>query len=281
MAPQPRHERPGDTGIGATLRRARADRGLSLAELQARTKVRARYLAALEDERFHELPPYPFTRGFLRAVALELDLDPAPLQARLETTMSAALEPSVEGWRRLDGAIRPAVPPSRFRRLALTVGALTAVAFAVFAVFFFQQLRQLSEPAPASTPSVTASPAVPDGPWPATEPAAGPEAAMTPLAPVIPEPAPGPRAAQARAGGVVLELRATDRCWLLVVADDAKLFEGFVTAGQIRRWEARTVIRMRAGNAGAVALVVNGRTISPLGLPGEVVDRTFPGDGTR
>jgi hypothetical protein len=79
----------------------------------------------------------------------------------------------------------------------------------------------------------------------------------------------------------VLELRATDRCWLLVVADDAKLFEGFVTAGQIRRWEARTVIRMRAGNAGAVALVVNGRTISPLGLPGEVVDRTFPGDGTR
>jgi cytoskeletal protein RodZ len=284
VAPHTHPERSKDTGIGAILRQARTDRGLSLAELQARTKVRARFLAALEDERLHDLPPYPFTRGFLHTVALELELDPAPLLARLEAAMAATVEPSVDGWRRLDGAIRPAVPPSRLRRVALTVGALAAVAVAVLAVFFFRQLRQLSEPAPAAMPPAAVVPGAPaaaptpeplpvEAPGPTPGPAAGPISS--------PEPRVSPGTAAPRAEGVAVEVRATERSWLLVVADESTVFEGFVTAGQIRRWEARTAIRIRAGNAGAVALVVDGRTIGPLGLPGEVVDRTFPRDATR
>jgi len=77
-----------------------------------------------------------------------------------------------------------------------------------------------------------------------------------------------------------VEVRATGRSWLLVVADQRPVFEGFVHAGDARRWDARAAIRIRVGNAGAVTLAVDGRDLGRLGRPGEVVDRTYPQDAT-
>jgi hypothetical protein len=81
--------------------------------------------------------------------------------------------------------------------------------------------------------------------------------------------------------GVTLDVRATGRSWLRIVADERILFEGFVDTGETRRWQAATAIRIRVGSAGAVALVVNGESLGPLGRLGEVVDRTFSRDVTR
>ena len=61
--------------IGRSLREARLARGLALETVENRTKIRARYLAALEEERFGELPGDAYARGFLRTYAEELGLD--------------------------------------------------------------------------------------------------------------------------------------------------------------------------------------------------------------
>ncbi|MDR7417597.1 MAG: DUF4115 domain-containing protein [Armatimonadota bacterium] len=271
--------------IGAALRQARVERGLSLTELQARTKVRARYLAALEEGRFQDLPPYPFARGFLQTAAEELGLDPGPLVAQLSVTMGSSAEPSVESWKRLDGAVRPAVPPSRARRIAMTAAVIGIAAIGALAVIFAQQLRQFSEPAPSPTPEAapTGTQAAATGPQDA--PVAGPQAPVTPAEALTPAPAPeatpGAADAVAAAGGVTVALEATGRSWLLVVVDETAVFEGFVAAGDSRRWTGKTTIRVRAGNAGAVTLVANGTVLKPLGLAGEVVDRTFSSSGSR
>jgi transcriptional regulator with XRE-family HTH domain len=273
-------ERPRNAGIGAALRQARIERGMSVAELQARTKVRAQYLVALEEERFVDLPPYPFTRGFLQAAAQELGLDPEPLVRRLATLMAPTGEPSVESWRRLDTAVIPAVPPSRLRRLALTAGVIAAVAVVILAGFFAQQLRQLGEPAqgpPAARPTG-------HGPGvaavePSTAPGSPVQAIQAPAG-APSQAAPG-AAAPGPAGGVRLELQSTGRSWLLVVVDEVPVFEGFVASGDARQWEGKTAIRVRVGNAGVVALVVDGQTFKPLGRPGEVIDRTFSRHETR
>jgi cytoskeleton protein RodZ len=64
--------------IGTTLRDARTRQGLDFPELEQRTKIRPKYLRALEDERFDILPAPTYVRGFLRSYAEALGLEPQP-----------------------------------------------------------------------------------------------------------------------------------------------------------------------------------------------------------
>jgi cytoskeleton protein RodZ len=61
--------------IGSSLREARRRRGVELSEASAATLIRARYLEALESERFDVLPEGPYLRSFLREYAEYLGLD--------------------------------------------------------------------------------------------------------------------------------------------------------------------------------------------------------------
>lgn len=61
--------------IGNTLREARLRRGLDILDCEGETKIRAKYLRAMEDEQFDLLPSPTYVRGFLRGYAEFLDLD--------------------------------------------------------------------------------------------------------------------------------------------------------------------------------------------------------------
>lgn len=64
--------------IGTTLRDARLRQGLDFPELEQITKIRPKYLRALEDERFDILPAPTYVKGFLRSYAEALGLDGQP-----------------------------------------------------------------------------------------------------------------------------------------------------------------------------------------------------------
>lgn len=64
-----------DSGIGAILRDARNRRKVDLAEVEAATKIRIRYLRAIENEQWDVLPGGVYTRGFIRTYASFLGLD--------------------------------------------------------------------------------------------------------------------------------------------------------------------------------------------------------------
>ena len=64
-----------DAGIGPTLREARNRRKVDLSEVEAATKIRIRYLQAIENEEWDALPGGVYTRGFIRAYASFLGLD--------------------------------------------------------------------------------------------------------------------------------------------------------------------------------------------------------------
>ncbi|MBD0330409.1 MAG: DUF4115 domain-containing protein [Thermoleophilia bacterium] len=61
--------------IGSSLREARVRQGLELVDAEAATKIRAKYLRALEDERFELLPSQAYVKGFVRTYADYLGLD--------------------------------------------------------------------------------------------------------------------------------------------------------------------------------------------------------------
>jgi cytoskeleton protein RodZ len=61
--------------IGNSLREARTRRGVELAQAEQTTKIRGKYLRALEEDRFDVLPSETYVKGFLRTYADFLGLD--------------------------------------------------------------------------------------------------------------------------------------------------------------------------------------------------------------
>jgi cytoskeleton protein RodZ len=61
--------------IGNSLREARVRQGLEYPQIELATKIRAKYVRALEDEQFGVLPAQPYVKGFLRTYAEFLGLD--------------------------------------------------------------------------------------------------------------------------------------------------------------------------------------------------------------
>lgn len=75
--------------IGAILREARRRRQVELSEVEAATRIRARYLRAIEDEEWDALPGGAYTRGFIRAYASFLGLDGERLVAEYRESVEA------------------------------------------------------------------------------------------------------------------------------------------------------------------------------------------------
>lgn len=75
------------------LRKAREAKGIELKEVEEITKIRRKYLTAMEEENYHVLPGGAYTIGYLRTYARFLDLDADSLvnSFRMEAT-----EPEVE-----------------------------------------------------------------------------------------------------------------------------------------------------------------------------------------
>jgi cytoskeleton protein RodZ len=62
--------------LGTSFRKSRASLNLSIDKIAAETRINPRFLEAIENERFDLLPGGIFNRGFIRAYAVRLGLDP-------------------------------------------------------------------------------------------------------------------------------------------------------------------------------------------------------------
>jgi helix-turn-helix protein len=115
--------------IGDTLREARMRQRLDIADVEGKTKIRAKYLRALENEEFGMLPGPTFVKTFLRSYAEVLGLDPH----RLVEDYRARYEPREEAE-----ALKPIGPPGlardRRRRAPGPPGPFLLVGLAVAAV---------------------------------------------------------------------------------------------------------------------------------------------------
>ena len=125
--------------LGEVLRTAREARDVDLARVERDTKIRARYLQALEDGDYAELPGAVYTKGFLRNYGAYLGLDTEYLVDlyRLESSQPTTEKPTVPT------PPRP-ISTRRSRPLIVTPGvimaALLTVGVAIFIVYIAVEL---------------------------------------------------------------------------------------------------------------------------------------------
>src|ERR1700687_5673483 len=94
--------------FGENLKREREMRGVSLDEISAATRIATRFLQAIENEQWDQLPGGVFNRGFVRAVAHYLGLDEENIVA--EYTLAVGDRPSVPVWTGRPPVVTPEQP---------------------------------------------------------------------------------------------------------------------------------------------------------------------------
>jgi len=125
------------------LTAARDRKGVDLVRAERDTKIRVRYLSALESGDYRDLPGAVYTKGFLRNYAIYLGLDPEDVlrQWRRERGEATAPEPEIVPPRPLDAPSRPLnFSPS------IVVAALLTVGVVLFFVYLGAQLLRYSRP---------------------------------------------------------------------------------------------------------------------------------------
>lgn len=264
---------PGETsstGIGATLRDARAAQGRSLEDAALALRARVSQLQALEDEAFDSFGGDVYAKGFLRSYAVELGLDPAPLldifrrEVSHDDVHAASLVGEISAPKE-----RRSAPPAWIAWLLAAVVVIAGLA--VLGTTDGRAPDQASPDESVGTPPISAEDEGQD--VPSDDDAAGQDDAQEGTEDddgadpeeEVDEPE---EEVEEVFEGVELLLAFESASWIRVVADDTPVVEQTVTAGETLQFDAEQEIEIRFGNPGGVRATLNGEDLGPQGDPG-------------
>lgn len=266
--------------LGELLRNMRESKGISLSQAAAETRILQRYLVALEEGDYLNLPGDVYARGFIRNYARFLGVSP---------------EDALQLYRQERGRSEPI-------RVVQTASAPRARNFFVpsfFGVFFVVLIlvgvsylvlnitSNMGGSLAQGTTQPTSAPPPPPLPTALPEPSVTPVLAqvnptqqiagmaLTPTSVTAPLPSPTLEAP------IVLEVRtesgANPGSWLEIRTDGQSVYRKVLPSGQSLRFTAQRNVWVRAGNASVVSLIINGQPQPPLSTTAnEVVTFSWP-----
>jgi transcriptional regulator with XRE-family HTH domain len=228
--------------LGEELRQARESRRLSIPDVAEQIHIRSVYIQAIEEENWSSIAAPVYVRGFIRTYARFLGLD----SEEVVTRFNGAFSESPPQTRQAPQIItrRRGMPTWLW---ALSLAATVGVLLVGYDYYRLQTKIQASVIAEAV-------------------PTARPRELFT-----------APRRDREKKGvglSKKLTLKVEQRSWLRVMVDGRELMEGVFDSGVERTFQGKNVT-VRAGNAGGVDIMVNGRDQGALGASGDVVERTF------
>ncbi len=309
------------TLFGEHLKREREMRGVSLEEISAATRISVKFLEALENERWEQLPGGIFNRGFIRSVARFLGMDEDNLVAEyaLETrerpeiavwtrepvrkrpnwfaiggTIAAlalivaggwyvhrAYGPSISAWHQSHPIFRT-VMAKLHRKKAATATDSPASAAPVIPLNAQQQ-----KPATGQTTAAGNAPNQMSGAA-ANLTAKNGQAAgasgtsgQTGTTAGKPQMASGAGATSNSSGAMELKVEAGETSTVTVAADGKVVFSGKLEALKTLTLHAENSFTVLASKSNAILLELNGRTVPPLGPPNEPGKITLTRDNLK
>jgi cytoskeletal protein RodZ len=248
------------------LRRARLDQGIDLATVAERTKIKAKYLQAIEAGDPKSLPGGFFYKSFAHQYATFLGVDTGAIDAEIDRVLSpdAAL-PSPRAAQQRDVKLSSG---SRGARKYFSYAALVLILVACSGIDDWWH-----ESRAAATERIENRAPVAENTTRRRTPSPAP--GRVSLASVSQVGA-GPAAADG--SRVELALTATEETWLSVSSDGAPVFSGLLEANQTKTIEGKEFAKLRIGNAAGLEVRLNGKPLGPLGAHGQVRDLVFTPD---
>jgi cytoskeleton protein RodZ len=293
--------------FGDRLRREREMRGIGLEEIATATKISARNLRALEQEKFDQLPGGIFNKGFVRAYAKFLGIDEEHIIAEYETASrdtEAAREKKLEEEFKKAEFRKPKEksdlemlqePKSEWGTIAIIV-LIAAMAYGGYNYYQRKKADGLQQQARLANP-VTST----EAPSPATDESATPAPAANTAGPATGTTAtvnePSKPAAQisdivnqsvapitaidenSSTAAIELRIKVNQVSWVLVKADGRTLLSTTLHPGAERAFKASDKVEMVLGNADGVEGSYNGKPVENLNNVQDVRKITFTPTG--
>ncbi len=250
---------------GKRLKALRLEKGLSLEDVQKKTKIKLDILKAIEDDNFINLSPI-YVKGFLKIYCKFLDVNPQDyaieaketqadnnLNARLDKKVSFSKSAPVQP----KNGYNPKLYANIVKVVILVAGLALALWFANFTLrkvfVFVKQASSVKKPAAAHKPVSAKKPS-------AVKPVPKKETIGKKI-----------HSAASTTDKIKLVARAKEDCWVEVKVDGQWAFKNILRRGRVESWDARNRIDLSLGNAAGVDLEVNTRVISGFGRRGQVL----------
>ena len=279
-----------ESSVGSFLKQKREGQGLSLDQVASLTRIQSKFLHALEEETFADLPEQVFTRGFVRTYARALGINEEDALRRFSEASSEFYERGLQEQQQVHLKIQEERQGKLNRNLVIGITVVILIALGVFLP------RQQQTPTPSTSQETTSAPPSPSRSTeqeeeadreigqelaapqertpeetvvlesPPTEPSA-PEAMARPTE--IEKASPNPAASTNEP--LILELVAKQLTWVVVKSDDEEPHEALLQPGQRVTWKGKSQFTLTLGNAAGVEIKLNGESRGPYGRPGQVV----------
>ena len=251
------------SSYGLYLQSLRVEKGISIEQVAAETRIRVEILRSIEAEDHENLPDDVFVKGFLQSFAKVIGADPDEVLRRFNARRKAQVPVQV-----LDGI----APPSRQGHFWLTLLWVAALMAAlVGGTLLGYQLLYHPKGAEVTLPQPPVAHEA-ETVEPATEPAPAALPLKTPAQDIAPQnDAAGTQPARYR-----LEIVCDEDTWLKIIVDDAPAEEYFLKPGDTLQLTAKSTYNLLIGNAGGVSVQLNGQPVAVPGKSGEVVNLQLP-----
>ena len=238
-------------GIGNILKEARETRGLTLEKVEAETKIRKKYIAAMEQGEFQTLPGPIYARAFLKNYAKYLNIDTEEIAEALKE-IHPGENAQIETPKTVD---KKAVKKAGLTRYWLYFAAVLLIAVAVVSIYYGAKGINANLVAAGKGEDQDAIEAISQDDMLQQAPYQDNSPKITGV-------------------NVVLNVKG-DRSWTSVIVDGNQVFQGEIKAGESKSFEGKENILVTLGNAGAVEVLENGKSIGFLGASREVVEHEF------
>ncbi|MEW9697651.1 helix-turn-helix domain-containing protein [Paenibacillus sp. SI8] len=276
--------------LGNILRKTRLERKISLDDLQEVTKIRKRYLEAIEEGNYKVLPGSFYVRAFIKSYAEAVGLDPMEVLNMYQTTnpTPVAEQPVVETIRNKRKSVRNTEKMSRWASSVMFV----CFILLIFGIVYYYTYKNAKGTPAEINPAQTQSPRITDSTNPSgssklnTSTNVTGENKVVPLSTPTPTPSPTPAAIQVKfisnekgvdnytiigTPKLDIQMKITgSQCWIQVNAltdTNAKgdmLRQKLYKNGDSDSFQLTGSAYLNVGAASALELTVNG-TVIPVG----------------
>ncbi len=256
---------------GARLKKIRQERGLSLEDIQKKTKVHLNVLRAIEGDSISNLSPI-YLKGFIKIYCNYLGLD---LKEYLGET-SQSSKPILNAAVGRDIGERIEKKPALPKDLSVKLGAIRPSAgfkkiiiYTVMAVVFIFLAGKLLKAISSWHKNVSAKARifVPVLASPKTTRELLPKEVINKSsAKNIPKQL---KSQKELSQGFILGVFARDKSWVSAKVDGKVVFHGVLARGRSENWQAKEKIELSLGDAGAIELQINDQHFNNLGRRGQ------------